>query len=158
MILRLNKSSLLSSRSNQLRINRKLSISIQSRSDGTESSEKKENAGVRLNQVNVQMINEKLRSYLFDHKNPDDAELIRKAQENLKKFSLGSGDIQAMKDFGDRLELPKLRGKNLSEHFYKIGREQTEVYLKLLSKFGNNNLNDKLKLPKEFVFKPGWTR
>lgn len=104
------------------------------------------------------MINEKLRSYLFDHKNADDAELIRKAQENLKKFNLGSGDIQAMKDLGDRLELPKLKGKNLSEHFYNIGREQTEVYLKLLSKFGNDYLNDQLKLPKEFVFKAGWTR
>jgi DNA polymerase gamma 1 len=104
------------------------------------------------------MISEKMRSYLFDQKNADDAELIRKAQENLKKFSLGSGDIQAMKEPGDQLELPKLKGKNLSEHFYNIGREQTEVYLKLLSKFGNNNLNDQLKMPKEFVFKPGWTR
>ena len=63
-------------------------------------------------------------------------------------------NYQPIKDVKN-IELPKLNGKHLEEHFLNIGIEQTNKYLKLLSSFNNGSIP---KMPDKFEFKAGWTK
>lgn len=114
----------------------------------------------RVNEIGVQMVEEKLRNYLFkgcDFGKPD-AELITKVKEHLKIFNLAT-DTQAssnklMKDI-EHLELPKLSGENIEEHIRNIASKQIEDYTRLMSIFSMQNIP---KIPTEFAFKSGWTK
>jgi DNA polymerase gamma 1 len=109
---------------------------------------------VPINQVGIQMINEKLRSYLFNEKHVVKGSDIEKAADHLKKFGLFLKESQPVEDV-DQLNLPNLKGKNIEEHFYNIAREKTVEYNKLLNKLTNNGIPN---MPKQFEFKAGWTR
>lgn len=53
------------------------------------------------------------------------------------------------------LQLPLLRGSNLEEHFYEIGREQSKEYLDLIQFLLKANIP---KLPIEWSSQSGWTK
>lgn len=109
---------------------------------------------LRINEVGVQMINEHLRSHLFDKLQPRSPELIDKSKQHLNKFKLNNKELHPMADVNE-FELPKLNGKNIEEHFANIGHDQIEPYTKLVSLFASNGIP---KLPAEFRFTPGWTK
>jgi DNA polymerase gamma 1 len=111
-------------------------------------------AKLRISEVGVQMINEKLRSHLFKSKIKKDPNDIRKSQEHLASFNLNNGKLDPIKDI-EYIELPKLMGQNIEEHFLNIGRKQLDKYLKLISQFANSDLPS---MPKNFNFSPGWTK
>lgn len=112
---------------------------------------------VRINEVGVQMINEKLRSYLFGaNKSTAPIELVDKSLKHLNAFDLNTKKLDSFLNDVDNIELPKLRGSNLDEHFKTIGNEQTYEYRKLISIF---SANDTLpKIPNRFSFKSGWNK
>jgi DNA polymerase gamma 1 len=111
-------------------------------------------APARINQVGIQMINEKLRHYLFNENVEPDPEKIKIAMTHLTSFELNCKPSAVQKDV-DELELPTLRGQNIAEHFTNIGRSQARGYLKLMSKLTNDQLPP---MPTKFEFQSGWTR
>jgi DNA polymerase gamma 1 len=121
------------------------------------SSSHENDKRVRVNEVGVQMINEKLRSYLFGaNKSTPPIELVDKSLKHLNTFDLNTKKLDSFLKDVDNIELPKLRGSNLDEHFKTIGNEQTYEYRKLISIFSANDILP--KIPKMFSFKPGWTK
>ena len=106
------------------------------------------------NEVGVQMIDEKLRRYLFGSKLLKDSDLIERAKEHLKKFDLLNKNVDYMKEI-DSLKLPKLKGSTIEEHFIQISTKSSEKYFKLLSIFIASDIP---KMPDKFSFQPGWTR
>lgn len=108
-----------------------------------------------FNEFGVQMLDEKTRSYLFGKKSHDqDDSKIAMAKEHLKKFDLLGKDVDTLK-YINSLDLPKLKGKNIEEHFNVISKLYTEKYRSLLNSFSSSQLPH---IPKEFQFTPGWTR
>ncbi len=108
------------------------------------------------NEFGIQMIDEKFRSHLFgDAKSIQiDPQAISSAKEHLKKFDLLDKKFDPLRQI-DNLELPRLCGSNIEEHFENIGNKLTKNYLKLLSSLSSTNLPKK---PDNFVLSPGWTR
>ena len=122
----------------------------------SEIAQENENS-VRINEVGVQMINEKLRRYLFGlEKNTSPKELVEKSRKHLNSFDLNKKQLDSFIRDVDNIELPKLRGRNLEEHFKNIGNEQTHVYRKLICSFAANPTLP--KMPTTFHFKSGWTK
>lgn len=108
-----------------------------------------------INEFGIQMINEKLRSYLFGTRfSQPDQQAIARAKEHLTKFELLGKEVELLKQ-PDDLKLPKLMGKNIDEHFNLLGIAQSKRYLKCLASLAGSSLP---KLPVEFKFSPGWTR
>ena len=127
----------------------------QAHSCQTQANLKILNDQTRINELGIQMINEKLRQYLFrDEVNLSDSELVQKAQEHLKMFNLQNKKSDIQKEISD-FELPRLGGKNIEEHFINIARKQTNEYLKLISKLTNNNIPE---IPSMFQLTTGWTK
>ena len=51
--------------------------------------------------------------------------------------------------------LPPLRGQNIEEHFYNIGKEYSDQYKQLIE----NVINEEFpRMPTEWRFKSGWTK
>lgn len=138
------------------RVNKKLKLCrfYSSSSEPKRNSNQPTDHNLRINEVGVQMINEKLRSYLFDKLYPRSPELIEKSKQHLEKFKLNNKELHPMPDVNE-FELPKLKGKNIEEHFTNIGQEQIEPYMKLVSLFASNGIP---KLPAKFSFTAGWTK
>lgn len=133
---------------------------------------------VRINDIGIQMISDRLRRYLFDTQLPSQSDkvpenentacvskdqkeeqldLLKKVKDHLHKFDLATkplGEKDILKDVNE-LDLPKLEGKNIEEHIYNISSRQIEDYLKLMSVFSSNKLP---KIPDSFSFTAGWTR
>lgn len=118
------------------------------------SSKKYPDSEIRVSEVGVQMINEKLRSHLFKEKAIKDPFVVQKSQEHLAHFNLNDGKLDPIKDI-DYIELPKLVGHNIEEHFLNIGRKQLDNYLRLISQFANSEIPS---MPSNFNFGPGWTK
>ena len=119
--------------------------------------DKKADNHVRINEVGVQMINEKLRKYLFSLEKTDPhLDLVNKSKTHLEKFGLNKKEPNSFIKDIDHIELPKLKGQNLEEHFQKIGNEQTQKYRKLISLFSSQKSLP--KMPTNFCFKAGWTK
>lgn len=108
-----------------------------------------------INEFGVQMLDEKVRSYLFGKKLQDrDGAKIDVAKEHLEKFDLLGKNVETLKDI-DNIEIPKLKGNNIEEHFNVISKQYTEKYRSMLNSFSSSQLP---VIPKEFEFTPGWTR
>ena len=115
------------------------------------------NENVRINEVGVQMINEKLRKYLFTSERTDPGPgCIERSLKHLSSFDLNTKKLDSFIKDVDHIELPKLKGKSLDEHFQNIGNEQTHKYRKLISLFAANESLP--KMPTKFCFKAGWTK
>jgi hypothetical protein len=107
------------------------------------------------NEFGVQMINEKLRSYLFGEKSVElNQEEIENAKKQLGKFDLLGKEIPPLKDV-DNLKLPRLKGKNIEDHVMVIASNINNKYYKLFCLLASSQIPE---MPKNFVFKPGWSK
>jgi hypothetical protein len=68
----------------------------------------KQSYSVRLNEVNVQMINEKYRSLIFGEKKEKNDNDIEKAKKHLQSFELDNKKVEILKEFQD-FEMPKFK-------------------------------------------------
>ncbi len=100
------------------------------------------------------MVNDKLRSHLFKNKIKKDSSIVKKSLEHLAHFNLNDGKLDPIKDI-DYIELPKLLGQNIDEHFLNIGRKQLDKYLRLISQLANSEIPS---MPNNFNFSSGWTK
>lgn len=146
----------------------------------------------RINPVGIQHLSNGLQNQLFPNSNDKETnskinsskiQLVKLAHEYLKNNDL-LGKKCSIND-PINFKLPTLQGKNLSEHFYRLGLNDSKNYLDLINNLlkleSNKTLickkktikqkksasqieKDKLNfekfptLPKNWVFKSGWTR
>lgn len=120
-----------------------------------QSTEPKQQRGHISNEFGVQMINEKLRSYLFGNKCVDHSQDdIEKAKKHLKKFDLLGKTTPPLKDVAN-LKLPKLKGNNIEEHIMIIANTIKNKYYKFFCRLASSDIPE---MPTNFEFSPGWTR
>lgn len=105
----------------------------------------------RKNALNIQMLSANLYDQLFNEPHHVDDNVLRKALNELSKFDLPS-TLHKVPDV--ELQLPPIEG-NIIDHFYKIGKIQSEPYSVLMDEFLKNSIPE---IPKNWVFREGWTR
>lgn len=111
-------------------------------------------SSTRVNEINMQMVSKSLYEQLFKNDTshrPNDEE-IKTLKRDLNSFGMKTDECSLLDDVD--MDLPPLEGKNLEEHFYNIGKEQVEPYLKII----NTMVKEIPEMPKEWVFEEGWTR
>ncbi|KAA8898906.1 DNA polymerase gamma [Sphaerosporella brunnea] len=116
-----------------------------------------------FNAIGVQHIPPYVRNQIFRPRSDTGAEaeerrqkLVELAQKHLQKHELLGKTTEGAPPIS--FELPKLQGKTLDEHFYKLGMEASEPYLGLAKVFAHQDtcLPEK---PESFVVdKSGWTK
>ncbi|XP_048481376.1 DNA polymerase subunit gamma-1, mitochondrial [Plutella xylostella] len=108
----------------------------------------------RVNEVNIQLISKNIHEQLFKQQSPKlDPATIKSCQENLKKHGINISDTKVLPDV--ELKLPELKGKDVVEHFYNIGEEQSRAYRELLEKLVSCDLPP---LPKKWSRQAGWSK
>ncbi|XKL61226.1 hypothetical protein PGB90_008283 [Kerria lacca] len=115
-------------------------------------TEKPVNDNFRVNCMNIQMLSKSLYEQLFSKiKIERNQELIDLAISELRKHGL-PGKLQKVPDVD--LKLPKIYNNNLEEHFYELGKNQSEPYRKLV----NELVKPIPEIPHMWEFVPGWTK
>lgn len=113
--------------------------------------------GPRMNELNIQMLSQPLYEHIFGcesiTKNKEDCDLIEKAMTELKRHGLWTEKVKSEPDIS--IKLPKLKGKNIEDHFWIIGNEQSEPYKKLMCNFIQNGIPD---VPQVWIQQKGWTK
>lgn len=110
---------------------------------------------VRVNEVNIQMLPTSLHKQLFKKDNIQkilSEKEINSIRKNLGVYGINVEDATKLPDVN--LKLPALEGKDIEEHFYNIGKAQAKPYLKII----NEIVKDIPEMPKQWIFKEGWTR
>ncbi|KAF0763358.1 DNA polymerase subunit gamma-1, mitochondrial [Aphis craccivora] len=105
----------------------------------------------RKNPLNIQMLSANLYNQLFNQSYTTDENILKMALNELSKYDLPS-KLHKVPDI--ELQLPPLEG-NIVDHFYEIGKKQSEPYSVLMDEFLKQEIPD---IPKEWVFREGWTR
>lgn len=105
----------------------------------------------RKNALNIQMLSANLYDQLFNEPRHTDDNILRMALNELSKFDLPS-TLHMAPDV--ELQLPPIEG-NIVDHFYEIGKIQSEPYSVLMNEFLKHTIPE---IPKEWVFREGWTR
>uniref|UniRef100_T1IPA4 DNA polymerase subunit gamma-1 n=1 Tax=Strigamia maritima TaxID=126957 RepID=T1IPA4_STRMM len=122
-----------------------------------EKSKNEETPAPRMNSVGVQMLSESLYSQIFGQPKLENQiqhrDRVNQSIDHLKQHELWGKPTDLLPDV--KFKIPKLRGRNLDEHFRAIASEQTEQYRQLILKLSANNLP---RLPKKWNFQPGWTK
>jgi DNA polymerase gamma 1 len=109
----------------------------------------------RVNAVGIQYLPLEMRNKVFGtgRNEQPSPELVEIAKE-----SLAFNNLLGKKTTIDEpiiFDVPRLLGKDLDEHFYKIGRRMSEPYLTIAKSLAAGNLVDK---PLKWVQRSGWTK
>ncbi|CAO1413192.1 unnamed protein product [Diamesa serratosioi] len=108
------------------------------------------------NEMGIQMISNSLYQQIFgidSLKAKDiDENTIQKYRLDLQKHGIKS--LDNTKSIEVNLKLPKLKGKNIEEHFFNIAQEQIQPYELLIKSIVNTPLPT---IPKQWSFTSGWT-
>lgn len=119
----------------------------------------------RVNQVGIQYLSEQLHRKVFPKTSPNDYKktynehLLKLAKEHLQHNQL-LGKKTSVTEPITIEHFPELVGKNsMDEHFFHIGMESAQPYLKMAEKFASRGQ----RMPRrpdasEWVFEPHWTR
>jgi len=105
----------------------------------------------RKNPLNIQMLSANLYEQLFNESHTTDENVLKMALNELSKYDLPS-TLHKVPDI--ELQLPTLEG-NIVDHFYEIGKMQSEPYAVLMDEFLKQEIPE---MPQEWVFREGWTR
>ncbi|KAI8441128.1 hypothetical protein MSG28_009380 [Choristoneura fumiferana] len=106
----------------------------------------------RVNEFNIQMISKNIYDQLFKTPSTNaDPNVIKSCQENLIKHGIDFKQNPVMPDV--ELELPELQGKDVVEHFYNIGEQQSAPYRDLLTKLATCCIPEP---PKKWCKMAGW--
>ncbi|CAH2055923.1 unnamed protein product, partial [Iphiclides podalirius] len=84
---------------------------------------------------------------------PVDPNVIKSCQNNLIKHGINYKEFCNLPDVN--INLPKLEGQNIEEHFYNIGENQSAPYRNLLNILAKSNLPP---LPKKWTRIQGWCK
>lgn len=110
----------------------------------------------QLNEINIQMLSTALHKQVFGCAPPDSTlsvEAMKTVCQHLEDHNLWGKNTSQAEDVN--FKLPKLMGKNVEEHFHKLGESQAEPYVVGATAIVNVEAPP---VPKEWVFKRGWTK
>ncbi|XP_050672846.1 DNA polymerase subunit gamma-1, mitochondrial [Leptidea sinapis] len=108
----------------------------------------------RINDVNIQMVSKNIFEQLFGGSSVAiDPNVIKSCQDHLLSHGINYKQYSHLPDVV--INLPKLEGKDIEEHFYNIGEKQCAPYRKLLQILSTCNLPE---LPKEWSKNKGWSQ
>ncbi len=133
-------------------------------SDGRNDKQEVFTGEIRKNPVGIQRLSEELYKQLFpdvskakgSRKDAIDLRLVKLAHKYLKSNDLYGK--QCSENPPITFKMPKLQGKNIEEHFYRLGTASCSRYLALVEKFLRLG-NDPPGMPKgRWQFRSGWTR
>lgn len=108
----------------------------------------------RFNSFNIQMVHKEMCDQLFGKNNnskPISQKELHNAILELKKHGLMA---KVNGEPNVTLNLPKLQGETISDHFFNIGEEQCKPYRELLASL----LVELPAVPKVWEMKEGWTK
>ncbi|KAF9083565.1 DNA-directed DNA polymerase gamma mip1 [Mortierella sp. AD031] len=128
---------------------------------------------LRKNKVDVQMLHPELHSKVFPASKPTKtataassglpyaatssmeptADMIKVAIGHLEKQNLWGKEAIPVPN--TTFHLPPLRGPTIEDHFYNIGKLESEVYQDLATTFAQSSVHTP---PKEWLLQEGWTR
>ncbi|VDK40628.1 unnamed protein product [Taenia asiatica] len=103
-----------------------------------------------FNEVNIQMIDRRLQELLFA-KRIDSYELSKEACERLKSHGINAFD-RSEGETPYYIDLPRLSGSNVKEHFESIASHLSKPYLQIIGR-----LSSLPEMPKSWKLLPGWT-
>ncbi|KAI6779018.1 DNA polymerase gamma-like protein [Emericellopsis cladophorae] len=108
----------------------------------------------RYNEIGVQQLSSHVYDQIFpDGGKPAPKELVELSRDHLRRHDLlgkntdNSGPIS--------FNLPPLQGRTLDEHFFKLGKDSAEPFLRYAKEFARSN--PPLK-PRKWVRRSGWTK
>lgn len=122
--------------------------------NNTVNDENLKNA-IRINEINMQMLPQSLHEQLFKDIGKQEqlsTEELNNIKKNLAIYGINVENATRLPDVN--LKIPPLEGNNIEEHFYNIGKAQAKPYLKII----NQIIENIPEVPKQWLFKEGWTR
>ncbi|KAK9453421.1 DNA polymerase family A-domain-containing protein [Dipodascopsis uninucleata] len=109
---------------------------------------------VRINQVGIQQLSQSLHKQIFPSGiNTVNEKFVKLSQRHLEMHGLLGKQSEVQPPIS--LDLPKLQGSSLDEHFYRIGMTDAEPYLSMAKDF---ILHDLPKRPSKWLKRSGWTK
>ncbi|XP_055615997.1 DNA polymerase subunit gamma-1, mitochondrial isoform X2 [Toxorhynchites rutilus septentrionalis] len=125
-------------------------------SSGYYGSKPKEETGVRLNEMNIQLLSRGLYEQIFKNASMNGKRLrsgeIEALRKELTRHGIPLSRPEILPDVNFRL--PKLKGNNIEQHFFQIAKEQSEPYRVLLETLINSETPP---LPECWSESVGWT-
>ncbi|OCT89734.1 DNA polymerase subunit gamma-1 isoform X1 [Xenopus laevis] len=108
----------------------------------------------RMNPLNIQMLSKGLHEQIFRGKQVQHAEEdVQRSITHLKNHELWGQETSTVPDV--ELQLPKMYGNNIEEHFQILAQKQSLPYLEA----ANDLLNCQLPaMPQTWAWQSGWTR
>ncbi|XP_063384466.1 DNA polymerase subunit gamma-1, mitochondrial [Cydia fagiglandana] len=108
----------------------------------------------RVNEYNIQMISKNIYDQLFKDPSPNvDSNIIKSCQESLIRHGIDYKQNSYVPDV--ELKLSELQGKDVVEHFYNIGEQQSGPYRELLKTLASASIPQP---PKEWLKTYGWCK
>ncbi|KDQ13472.1 hypothetical protein BOTBODRAFT_175483 [Botryobasidium botryosum FD-172 SS1] len=110
---------------------------------------------VDKNEVGVQLLSRSLHSQIFRDTTfpPPDPAYVRISREHLAMHGLDPAQSSVLPNVD--FTLPPLQGKNLDEHFHRVGSQAAQPYLSLAEQFAATTLSP---IPEHWEPEPGWTK
>ncbi|KOX70898.1 DNA polymerase subunit gamma-1, mitochondrial [Melipona quadrifasciata] len=109
----------------------------------------------RINEINMQMLPKSLHQQIFKN-SPEQEKIsedeIQSIKNNLHLYGINTVDASRLPDVD--IKIPPLKGDNIEEHFYNIGKAQVKPYTKLIKSI----MTDIPQMPNQWLLKEGWTR
>ncbi|KAI2636431.1 DNA polymerase family A [Hypomontagnella submonticulosa] len=108
----------------------------------------------RFNEIGVQQVSARIYDQIFlEGGEPPPKELVELSKDHLRRHDLlgKNTDNNAPIAF----DVPKLQGRTLDEHFYKLGVDCAEPFLSHAKEFARQNAPPR---PRKWVRRSGWTK
>ena len=108
----------------------------------------------RFNEIGVQQLSDHVYSQVFLNKDtPPNPELVALSKDHLSRHNL----LGKSQDATDPIafDMPKLQGRTLDEHFYKLGMDSSEPYLGYAKSYASCHVPQP---PRRWIRRSGWTK
>ncbi|XP_053699341.1 DNA polymerase subunit gamma-1, mitochondrial [Sabethes cyaneus] len=112
-------------------------------------------SGVRLNEMNIQLLSKNLYNQIFPNISPNrqlNESQVEKLRKELTRHGIPLANPGIIPEVS--FELPKLKGANIEEHFYNIADEQSRPYREQLESL---LAAENIPFPSEWTKSPEWT-
>lgn len=110
----------------------------------------------RRNPAGVQLLSPSLHQQLFPGKRLPEppSQLVQLSREHLQANGLNAADAARLEEIN--FDMPPLRGSNIRDHFYAVGKQEAEPYLSMAHEFAEAELPP---MPDSWATEwPGWTK
>ncbi|KAG9253833.1 DNA polymerase family A-domain-containing protein [Emericellopsis atlantica] len=108
----------------------------------------------RYNEIGVQQLSSHVYDQIFpDGGKPAPKELVELSRDHLRRHDLLGKNTDNSEPIA--FNLPPLQGRTLDEHFFKLGKDSAEPFLRYAKEFARSNPPPK---PRKWVRRSGWTK